>query len=57
MQLFADNIQYDNHQYWVGFPWKISPEALSTNYRMAKGQLNLLLKGLERNPTKLAHYE
>ena len=57
MQLFADNIKYENNRYWVGLPWKISPDTLPTNYRMAVGQLNSLIKTLERNPVKLAHYK
>ena len=57
MQLFADNIQYENHWYLVSLPWKISPESLPTNYRMAMGQLNSLFKGLDQNSTKIAHYE
>ena len=57
MQLFLDNIQYENHRYWVSLSWKISPEALPTNYQMAIGRLNSLVKGLERAPTKLPHYD
>ena len=57
MQLFADNIKYENNRYWVGLPWKVSPDMLPTNYRMAVGQLNSLIKTLERNPVKLAHYK
>ena len=57
LQLFADNIQYKDCHYWVRLPWKLPRETLPTNYRMAIGQCNSMLRHLTQDPDKLQHYD
>ena len=37
VKLFSETIEYKEQKYWVRLPWKMSPEVLPTNYRMAIG--------------------
>ena len=53
---FSDSIVYEDNQYWVNLPWKLNPAVVPTNYRMARGQLNSLMRNLEKEPEKLKHY-
>ena len=48
VKLFSETIEYKEQKYWVRLPWKMSPEALPTNYRMAIGQFSSLIRNLQK---------
>ena len=57
IQLFSETIEYREQKYWVRLPWKVSPEILPTNYRMAVGQFSSLMRNLQKTPRKLKLYD
>ena len=48
---------HDHNQYNVSFPWRSILINLPTNYALAKGRLNSLLKRLDNDPVLLKHYD
>ena len=53
---FYQTISFHDSRYYVGWPWKINPETLQSNYGLALGRLRTLYRTLKQNPTLLEHY-
>lgn len=47
---FYKSVSYQNGQYHVSFPWKEFPPVLPSNFALAKGRLNSLLRKLDKDP-------
>ena len=56
LEHFYKTLKFRDQRYYVSFPWNEYPPAIPTNYGLAKGRLNSLLKNLRDKPELLKNY-